>query len=333
MIQEKPIPSSDPSSGLSLASSAGITREAALWLAHNASEEALFSGASALRRASFGRKVELCAIINARSGNCGMDCAFCAQSRHSKTPSAVFDLLPAAELRERLRLLSDLPLAHVGIVTSGGALEKAEVQQLAAVLESLPEAELAHWQGKVCGSLGRLPVASLTRLKEAGLVRFHHNLETSEEYYPQVCTTQRWSERLDTVRRARGVGLEVCSGGLFGMGESWEQRVDFALRLRHEGVEQVPINFLHPQPGTRLAAQKPLQADEALRIIAIVRHILPLATLRVCGGRPTVLGERQTDIFVAGANALMTGDYLTTEGKGPQDDCAMIEAQGLEIVA
>lgn len=313
-----------------------MSRDAALFLAYNASDEALFAGAEALRRASFGRQVELCAIINARNGNCSMDCAFCAQSRHraaSASAPAAFDMLGPAELRERLRQLEHLPLRHVGIVTSGGALPPKDMESLVQTLESLPDHAMGRWQGRVCGSLGRLDSDALTRLRKAGLVRFHHNLETSEDFYPEVCSTQSWRDRLDTVRRARQTGLEVCSGGLFGMGESWEQRVDFALRLRQEGVGHVPINFLHPGSGTRLEAQPLLEPLEALRIIAVLRHVLPTATLRVCGGRPSVLGDMQSLLFVAGANALMTGDYLTTAGHGPEDDCSMIEAQGLEIVA
>ena len=313
--------------------SVGMSREAALFMALHAHEDCLFSGAEAIRRSYFGKRVELCAIINARSGNCGMDCSFCAQSSHHQNPAPTHHMLSQQDLHERLHMLSDLPLRHVGIVTSGGALEKRDVESLAEALESMPAEHQERWQGKVCGSLGRLCESSLTRLREAGFSRFHHNLETSECFYPEVCTTQRWSDRLDTVRRARTTGLEVCSGGLFGMGETWEQRVDFALRLREEGVENVPINFLTPQAGTPLAGQKALEADEALRIIAVLRHILPTATLRVCGGRPTVLGERQSEIFAAGANALMTGNYLTTEGEAWEGDCAMITRQGLEMVA
>lgn len=313
--------------------SEGISREAALFLALNASDDSLFSGADALRRATFGRRVELCAIINARNGNCGMDCAFCAQSRHSRSAAASSPLLAGPALREHMQRLTDLPLRHVGIVTSGGALAQEDVKSLVHTLQGLPKHFAERWQGRVCGSLGRLDSDSLHMLHEAGLVRFHHNLETSEDFYPEICSTQSWRDRLETVRRARDTGLEVCSGGLFGMGESWEQRVDFALRLRQEGVRHVPVNFLNPRPGTRLEGQPVLEPLEALRIIAVLRHILPTATLRVCGGRPLVLGDMQPYIFSAGANALMTGDYLTTEGKGPEDDCAMIAAQNLEIVA
>lgn len=306
-----------------------IDREEALRLALHEPEDSLLASAAALRRRCFGSAIELCAIINARSGNCTMDCRFCSQSRHNATGVEVFELLSAAAVRERLARLAHVPLRHVGLVTSGGALGDAEVRSLADTVRHLP----AEWQGRVCGSLGRLSSEHLERLRDAGLVRFHHNLETARDFYPQMCTTQRWEDRLHTVHRARAAGLSVCSGGLFGLGESWEHRVDFALSLRAEGIAEVPMNFLHAHPGTPLAHQPRLAAGEALRIVAVFRHILPHATLRVCGGRPTVLGERQKDIFAAGANALMTGDYLTTSGSAHEADMAMIAAQGLTAAA
>lgn len=258
-----------------------------------------------------------------------MDCRFCSQSRHNNASVSVFPMLSPQAVHERLAQLASLPLRRVGIVTSGGALAGEELDSCCRMLEALP----LEWEGRVCASLGRLPRTALERLKAAGLTRFHHNLETSENHYPFICTTQRWQDRLATVHRAREAGLEICCGGLFGMGENWEHRVDFALRLREEGVTDVPVNFLHPHPGTPLENQPPLDAAEALRIVAVLRHILPAATLRICGGRPVTLRLRQKDIFAAGANALMIGDYLTTSGKAWEDDCTMIEGLGLEIEA
>ena len=287
----------------------------------------LFEQAARLREAAFGRAVDLCAIINARSGNCAMDCRFCSQSRHNHTPIAVFDLLPDDALRERILKLAALPVNHIGIVTSGAALSEAELAHLRAVLATLPDAA----RPRVCASLGRLSAAQLEQLAGAGLTRYHHNLETAQSHYPRVCTTQTWEQRRDTVLRAQRAGLTVCTGGLFGLGESWEERIAFAFSLKELGVRHVPMNFLHPHPQTPLAGQEILSAREALRIIALFRHILPEATFRICGGRPTTLGTRQHEIFAAGANALMTGDYLTTHGQGIEEDLAMIAAQGLEV--
>ncbi len=307
---------------------AGIERAHALELALHGDEKALFAEATRLREAAFGRKVELCAIINARSGNCSMDCQFCSQSRHNATAVAVFSLLSDAELRQRVEVLAQSPVRHIGLVTSGGALGGAEFDRLRDFVAACPE----HVRQKLCASLGRLTQEQLDALRAAGLRRFHHNLETDAEYYPHICTTQRWEDRLGTTHRARAAGLELCCGGLFGLGETWENRVDFALTLRAEGIQHVPMNFLHPHPHTPLGGRPPLAAGEALRIIAIFRHILPQATLRVCGGRPLVLGARQAELFAAGANALMTGDYLTTQGEGLRGDVAMIAGLGLEIV-
>ncbi len=302
------------------------SRADALSLLH-LTEDELFTSASQLRHATFDNSVELCAIINARSGHCDMNCAFCSQSRFHGTTAPVFPLLSTQELQERVTTLTQYPIKRVGIVTSGGALPEQDVQSLISFMEMAP----AHWQGRLCGSLGRLPQQALQALKDAGLTRYHHNLESSENFYPQVCSTQKWRDRLNTVLRVQALGLECCSGGLFGMGESWEDRIDFALSLRENAITHVPLNFLYAHKGTPLEHVCPLTAEEALRIIAVFRHILPTATLRICGGRPHVLGARQQDIFAAGANALMTGDYLTTKGKGIEGDIHMLEAQGLQV--
>ncbi len=291
------------------------------------SEQELFAGSARLRRAAFGNRVTLCAIINARSGNCGMDCRFCSQSRHNHTPIETFPLLPDEELRGRILALAAQPVARIGVVTSGGALSGAEFDRLLGVLRSLPD----HALKRVCASLGKLSAVQLAQLAEVGLDRYHHNLETSRQYYPHICTTQTWDQRKATVERVRDAGMTTCTGGLFGLGESWNDRIEFAFALKALGVRHVPMNFLHPHPETPLARKEPLTAAEALRIVAVFRHILPTATLRICGGRPLVLGARQKEIFAAGANALMTGDYLTTQGRGLADDLAMIDSLGLEV--
>ena len=289
--------------------------------------KALLDSAAALRERHHGKRISLCAIINARSGDCGMDCRFCSQSSHNHTPIAHFPFLEAAELRERILRLAAWPVRRIGIVTSGGALQQEELEQVIAVLRQLPEAV----RRRVCTSFGRLAPEALRELAHEGVRRFHHNLETSRSYYPRICTTQLWEQRYATAQHVRAAGLSVCTGGLFGLGESWEDRVELAFSLRELGVDSVPINFLHPHPQTPLGDREPLPAGEALRIIALFRHILPDTTLRICGGRPETLGERQAEIFRAGANALMTGDYLTTHGCAVERDCAMIAAAGLEV--
>ena len=224
--------------------------------------EALLDSAAALRERHHGKHISLCAIINARSGDCGMDCRFCSQSSHNHTPIAHFPFLEAGELRERILRLAAWPVRRIGIVTSGGALEEQELHCLLAVVRDLPE----DVRRRVCTSLGRLPEKHLRELEQAGVRRYHHNLETSRAYYPRICSTQLWDQRRDTVLRAQATGLSVCAGGLFGLGESWEDRVDFAFSLRELGVHHVPMNFLHPHPQTPLAAQPLLEPEEALAI-------------------------------------------------------------------
>ena len=285
--------------------------------------------ADRLREAAFGRRVHVCAIINARSGNCAMDCRFCAQSSHNPTSVEAFGLLPFAELRSRILALAETPVAKIGLVTSGSLLSGREFESLCEVVRSLPAEVLS----RVCLSLGRLKEAQLAELAAIGIRRYHHNLETAESCYQRICTTQTWRQRRDTVVLASRAGMEVCTGGLFGVGENWEQRLEFAFSLKELGVRHIPLNFLNPHPHTPLASQPPLSADEALRVIAVFRHILPEATLRICGGRPLVLGGRQREMFAAGANALMTGNYLTTPGYSMEDDFAMLVSPGLEPTA
>ncbi|MBD5626287.1 MAG: biotin synthase BioB [Desulfovibrio sp.] len=286
----------------------------------------LFSRAEQLRREASGHSVHLCAIINIRSGHCGMDCHFCAQSRHNPVPQAGFPLLEEAVLRERILALAATPVRRIGLVASGAALDGEDFERVLRLVAALP----APVRGRLCASFGRLDEKRMARLASSGITRYHHNLETSAHHYPQICSTQLWEQRRDTARRAQAAGLSLCCGGIFGIGETWEDRISLAFALRELGVSHVPLNFLHPQPGTPLARRAPLRPEEALRIIAVFRHVLPGAALRICGGRPLALGRRQGEIFAAGANALMTGDYLTTSGEALEHDLDLIAACGME---
>ncbi len=307
--------------------STGCNREEALYLAEHKELKPLLESANKIREAHFGNKIELCAIINARSGNCGMDCRFCSQSSHNNSEVPSFPLLTDSELHSRVASLAPYPVLRCGIVTSGGALAGTEFTRLLRYIAEQP----ATNRPRLCASLGRLPKNNLEQLRAAGLERYHHNLESSENFYPNLCTTQRWQDRAATVLAAKQAGLEICCGGLFGTGENWNDRVDFAFELRGLGVDNIPLNFLYPHQGTPLAGQAVLSANEALRIIALFRHILPTATLRVCGGRTVVFAGREDEIFSAGANALMTGNYLTTTGQGLEHDLEMLARLGLSV--
>jgi biotin synthase len=305
----------------------GCTREEALGLAGQ-DEELLFRRATQIREAHFGSEVQFCSIINAKSGQCDMDCRFCSQSAHNSTSIDSYPFLDFQTLEARIRETIDSRDRLCGIVTSGGKLSGTELKELAAAVEGIGNGHPAP----VCASLGRLTEQELGKLKQAGITRFHHNLESSESYYPNICSTQTWRQRLDTVKAAQAAGLEVCCGGLFGLGESWEDRIALALSLRENHIDSVPINFLYPHEGTPLRNAPPLGASEALRIIAVYRFMLPRATLRICGGRTHVLGDRQAELFAAGANGLMTGNYLTVAGSQYETDLAMIRHLGLHIV-
>jgi biotin synthase len=305
----------------------GCSYKEALHLATETEEKELFHSATKIREHFFGNSIQLCMIINAKCGKCSMDCTFCSQSMHHGANSDIYPLFQPLQLVEQIENLSENGIHHCGIVTSGDRLKSQEVDRICEALSIIKDSISFN----ICASLGKLSKEDMEKLKNVGLVRYHHNLETSEKHYPNICSTQTWQERLLTVKKAIESGIEVCAGGLFGLGETWKDRIDLALTLRDLNVNSVPINFLHPQPGTPLEHQPLMSAEEALRIIAVYRHLLPNTTLRICGGRPGVLKERQKDMFKAGANALMTGDYLTTSGQIPKSDTQMIDALGLTI--
>ena len=294
-------------------------------------ESELLAGTQRIRKTHFGNEIQLCAIINAKSGKCDMDCTFCSQARNSTTKIDEYPLMSPEVLKGEIEKITETGNCRCSIVTSGGKLTGVDVD---ALVETVGEMEFKK-EGKaspMCASLGRLTSKELISLKEAGVTRLHHNLESSKEYYPEICTTQTWEQRLKTVKSAQAAGMEICSGGLFGLGESWDDRISLALTLRELNVDSVPINFLYSHEGTPLCHQNRMSAEEALRIIAIYRCMLPKAILRICGGRSHVLGERQFDIFAAGANGLMTGNYLTVSGSQYDLDIAKLEELGLRLL-
>jgi len=288
----------------------------------------LMAGASLLMRTFTGGEVEFCAIVNARSGRCPNDCAFCAQSAHYETAAPAYDLLEPGQIVAAARQAAVSGACRFGIVTSGPAVEDgADFERICEAVRAVA----ALGTLRVCASLGTLTPDRARRLKAAGLSRYHHNLETSKKLYPRICTTQDYGAKLDTLRAARDAGLEICAGGLFGLGETWDDRIEMAMALREIGVSSVPINFLLPVPGTPLEDQQTLTPAEALRIVALYRFIFPRAAVKVCGGREAVLADRQPDMFRAGANGAIIGDYLTTPGRPPTDDLEMAAALGLRV--
>lgn len=298
-----------------------------LFKAEGAECYALLARAGKVREALKGRKVNLCAIINAKSGRCAEDCAFCAQSARYDTKIEAHPLVPAEELVERSRAAAHKGVKEFSIVTSGKRVRSE--REIAEICRALT---LIRDEGRVfrCASLGILTFEMMVRLKEAGLTKYHHNLETARSYFPQICTTHDYEDDVRTVTAAKEAGLKVCSGGIFGLGESRAQRVEFAETLRDLAVDSVPINFLNPIPGTPFENRALLDPMESLKTIAIFRLMLPEQDIYICGGRETVLRDAHSWIFMAGANGLMVGNYLTTSGRDVDADLRMIQDLGLE---
>jgi len=290
----------------------------------------LLAGADRIRRHFKGNKVTLCSIVNAKSGRCSEDCVFCSQSAHHKSDIPVFPLLSEKEIVGHFKAASAYPIDRFGIVISGKGLEVGgEAEELCGTIRRIRE----NADGiTTCASLGVLSDEVAALVKEAGLQSYHHNVETSPGFFPQICSTHRFEERISTVQTAQREGFQVCCGGIFGLGESAEDRVDMAMLLKELDVDSVPLNFLVPIPGTKLADATPLEPVQILKIIALFRYVLPDKDIRVCGGRERNLRDLQGLVFFAGANGFMLGNYLTTKGRSPEDDLQLLSDLGLEPV-
>jgi biotin synthase len=288
----------------------------------------LLTAATQVRERAFKHNVSLCSIVNAKSGLCPEDCSFCAQSAHHATSVAQYPLLDEQTLLDGARAAAANGSGCYGIVTSGSGIRSGEeLDRICRVIRQIRS------EGLIApgASLGTLDQFSVQALKEAGLVTYHHNLETSRSFFPNICSTHDYEDDVATVRMAKQAGLRVCSGGLFGLGESMAQRVELALTLRELDVDSVPINFLDPVEGTPLSGSNNLSPLECLHSIALFRLILPQAHITICGGREKNLRDLQSWVFMAGASGIMTGNYLTKEGRQPRDDRQMIADLGLQL--
>ncbi|AMV72271.1 biotin synthase BioB [Desulfuromonas carbonis] len=282
----------------------------------------IFAGAHHLRETAFGNHAELCSIINAKSGRCAENCAFCAQSAHARTDAPVYPLKSVEEMVAGARAALQEGSHCFGIVTSGTRVTQGP--EFERVLQALREIR-ALGGIDPSASLGILDAGTAKRLAEAGCATYHHNLETARTFFPEVCTTHDYEEDIQTVRVAKAAGMRVCCGGIFGLGESLSQRVELARTIRELEVDSVPLNFLNPVPGTRLAAADYLTPMDCLRIIALFRYFLPRQRIGVCGGREHNLREFQSWIFMAGASGTMVGNYLTTRGRNRDIDLQMFQ--------
>jgi biotin synthase len=287
----------------------------------------LFHGACRIRDNYNGQGIKLCAIVNAKSGRCPEDCAFCAQSTHHKTQIETYPLMEPQQILHTAQEAEAMGARRFSIVTSGKALTEKDLAKVIQAIRLIKEKTGLT----LCASLGMMAQGRAHQLKEAGLSCYHHNLETAPSFFPHICTTHRYEEDLDTLRTAQDAGLEVCSGGIFGLGESPEQRLELAFTLREMEVDSAALNFLNPIPGTPLERTQSLTPLEILKSVALFRFILPDKDIRICGGREFGLRDLHSLIFWAGANGIMIGNYLTTQGRDYQADLQMIQDLNLEV--
>ena len=304
-----------------------VTKDEALKLYDEDSHE-LCQAANRIRQQCASPVTSVCSVINARQGGCSENCSYCAQSSHWSTSCqrvAMIDPDRAVELC--LRALQG-QVSRISLVTSGRTVSGDDFER---VLESF-RAIKDQVGGKMalCASLGIISFDQLLALKEVGVVRYHHNLETSEHFFPHICTSHTWRDRINTAQNAKKAGLELCCGGIIGMGEGRADRVELALAIRSLDVQSVPINVLTPIKGTPLEGTPPLCKEEILKTIAVFRFLMPRQVIRCAAGRKS-LGDNGRDAFSSGANALISGDFLTVPGSSNEEDLAMLSELGYQV--
>lgn len=271
-------------------------------------------------------RFDLCTIVNAKSGSCSENCSYCAQSIHHGASCEEYPLLPQRLLKKDAQHHAEQGVLRYSLVTSGKRLPEADLEKVCETVQEISQAVPIQ----LCGSFGLLEEAALRRLAAAGITRFHNNLETSREYFPRMCTTHTFEDKVKTIKAAQAAGLTVCSGGIFGIGESVEDRISLAISLRELSITSVPINLLHPIAGTPCEHNIPLTNEELRRIVATYRFLLPKAMLRLAGGRK-LLPDQGRSVFLSGANAAITGDLLTTAGITTQSDLQMLHELGFVV--
>ncbi len=303
-----------------------IGREEALRLAEEPLEE-LRQAADEIRRKVCGNGFDLCTIVNAKCGRCSEDCRYCAQSAHYRTAcEESYPLLSTQELLEDARSNAQQGVLRYSIVTSGRRLSEEEVEQACESIRRI-RAEVPI---EVCVSFGLLDEVQFRKIKAAGASRVHCNLESSARYFPSVCTTHTYEEKIRTLQAAKRAGLSICSGGILGLGETMEDRIDMVLTARELGVKSIPVNLLNPIPGTPYENRVPLDNEEACRCVALFRFLIPDASIRLAGGRG-LLGDKGEACFLSGANAAISGDMLTTAGITVETDMELLRSSGFEV--
>ncbi len=304
-----------------------ITREDDLSFFLTCDLDELCEGADLIRKHFVGDKVDLCSIINGRSGKCPEDCKYCAQSAHHHTNCEVYDFLPEDEILEACKMNEREGVDRFSIVTAGKALTGEEFEKAIHAYERMHE----ECEIDLCASMGFLSEEQLHRLHEAGVSSYHHNIETSRRYFPSICTTHTYDMKIETLKKVKAEGMWVCSGGIIGMGETEEDRLDMAISLAEVGVDSIPINALMPIKGTPLEHLNRLTEPEILRTIAFFRYINPKADIRLAAGRALIEHDGEK-AFQSGASATITGNMLTTVACATiRSDREMLQHLGREV--
>lgn len=286
----------------------------------------LCQGADHIRQAMCGDTINLCSIINGKGGSCSEDCKFCSQSSHFKTDVRRHSLLNRQEILDDCKMHAEKKVHRYSIVTAGRDLNKTELEDVCSAYGQMGD----QYDIDLCASHGLLSKEALLALKESGVSMYHQNIETSKRNFPNICSTHSYEDKIRVVKQAQEIGLGVCSGGIIGMGETFEDRLDMAISLAELKVESIPINVLIPIKGTPFEGLEPLKEDEILRTIAIFRFINPTASIRLAAGR-RLMENSGKEAFRAGANATITGDLLTTSGNNINEDKKMITQMGFSM--
>ena len=306
-----------------------ISREQALAVLECPDEELLdlMSAAYRVRRQAFGNQVQLYFLMNAKSGLCPEDCSYCSQSKVSEAEIPRYNILSRDKLLDGARVAAERKARTYCIVISARGPNEREMAAVTSIVPQIKE----QYNMKICACLGLLTPDQAQALKDCGVDRVNHNLNTSDSHYSEICTTHTFADRLATLHAVRDAGMEMCSGGIIGMGEKRHDVVDMAITLRDLGVQSIPVNFLNPVDGTPLAGRSDLTPRYCLKVLAMFRFVNPDRELRIAGGRELHLGSLQA-LGLYAANSLFVGDYLTTQGQAPEADYQMIRDLGFEVV-
>ena len=292
----------------------------------NETLETLIDSANEIRKTFNGDNLDLCTILNVKNGNCSEDCKYCAQSSHYKTNIIAYPFLKEEEIIKKAKEVEDKGAHKFSMVSSGKGPSNSDIEKICSIYKNLRD----NTNISLCGSFGILKEGQAEKLKKAGVTMYHHNLESSKEFYSSLCSTHTFKDRVNTIKLIKKAGLKVCSGGILGMGETPIDRINLAFELKKLDVDSVPVNILTPIKGTPYENNEPLNKMEIIKTIAVFRFILPKAQIRYAGGRMQ-LEELQELGLKAGVNAMLTGDFLTTTGSNIEKDKKLAEKMEFSI--